>query len=111
MNREKMCGSARYPVLQCELCERQCITARTAVYISGGAVCTAVCGSVYGSVWQCARQYCGTVQQCRSVRSILKAAHNILYWYALITGAVGMRPIFLAYKILSTDQYESNKVS
>ena len=54
---------------------------------------------------------CAAVQQCRSVRSILKAAHNILYWYALITGAVGMRPIFLAYKILSTDQYESNKVS
>jgi hypothetical protein len=43
-------------------CERQCVAVRAA----------AVCGSVRGSVWQCAEQYvaiqqCGSVRECEAV--------------------------------------------
>jgi hypothetical protein len=78
---------------------RQCSSGACLAVWQCVVVHAAVCGSARSRVRQCARPcvaMCTAV--CGSAPYILmhKAAHNILCWYAL-TGAVGMRPIFLAY--------------
>jgi hypothetical protein len=45
--------------------ERQCVAVRTVDSVR--LVHAAVCGSVLGSVWHCAR-HCAAVRQCNSVR-------------------------------------------